>query len=323
MAEVEEHLRAWKRAGLIDDATFDRVLAHEARTPASPGAPALERPGVVEAVLYLGFVVVGAGIFFLVGNNWEELEGWARMLLVGSAAALALASGAGMHLATHPGLRRGGQAAWLLAVALTAATILVAFDVYGGHRLDDEPWQVVLVATATFGLALVLWALSPSTLQVIAVAGSTIFFAEALAAWPDEYSVQLAGLVITAVGAALLLLTEAAVFRPRYSARAAAAALFGLGGFHTGVNSALPWEFLAFVAGGLLIALGIWRASFTYIAVAVFTLLVALITFMFEHFSGDTGAPIALILSGGLIIASVVILIQVRSMIHRQPAALP
>ncbi|MGD9933127.1 MAG: DUF2157 domain-containing protein [Dehalococcoidia bacterium] len=321
MAEAQEHLRTWRRVNLIDEPTYNRILQYESeREPESrAGSVSMERPSVVEAVLYLGFIVVGAGVFFLVGNNWEQMEGWAQLLLIGTAAALALAAGAGMHFASHPGVRRGGQAAWFLAVPLFAATLLVAFDQYGGHQLDDERWQIVTVATATFALALALWSVSPATLQLLAVAGSTVFFAEALGAWPDEYSVQLAGLMITAVGATFLALTELDIVRPRYSARALSALLFGLGAFHAGVDSALAWEFLAFIAGGVLIALGVWRASFVYIAAAVLTLLVALITFMFEHFSGDAAAPIALILSGGLIIASVVILIQVRSIIHRHP----
>ncbi|MCA9823576.1 MAG: hypothetical protein KC470_13250, partial [Dehalococcoidia bacterium] len=126
---------------------------------------------------------------------------------------------------------------------------------------------------------------------------------------------------IATTGAALLVLTELGVFRPVRTARVAAAALCGIGAFHAGVDSSLPWEFIAFVAGGALIGLGIWRASFTYVAVAVATLLVALITFMFEHFGGELGAPIALILSGGLLIGSVLVLVQVRTMIHRHRVA--
>ena len=319
MSDAKQHLRTWQNAGLLDEESVSRIIAFEAASRPAPAAAPEERPGVIEAILYLGFVVAGAGVFFLVGNNWEQLTSWSRLMLVTTAALLTLGAGAGMHLAGHPGVRRGGQAAWLLAVALSAASLAVAFNEYGGHQLDDERWQIVVVATATFALAMTLWAVSPSSLQVLAIAGSTIFFAEALGAWPDEYSPRLAGLTIATTGAVLVVLTELGIFRPVYTARVAAAALLGMGAFHAGIDSSLPWEFIAFIAGGVLIGLGVWRASFTYIAAAVVTLLIALIMFMFEHFSGDVGGPIALILSGGLIIASVVILVQVRSIIHRRP----
>lgn len=321
VSESKQHLRAWQNAGLLDEETVSRIVAFESASRPAPSALPEERPGVIEAILYLGFVVAGAGIFFLVGNNWEQLTSWSRLMLVATAALLALGAGAGMHLAAHPGVRRGGQAAWLLAVALSAASLAVAFNEYGGHQLSDERWQIVVVATATFALAMTLWAFAPSSLQVLAIAGATVFFAEALGAWPDEYSPRLAGLTIATTGAALLVLTELGVFRPVRTARVAAAALCGIGAFHAGVDSSLPWEFIAFVAGGALIGLGIWRASFTYVAVAVATLLVALITFMFEHFGGELGAPIALILSGGLLIGSVLVLVQVRTMIHRHRVA--
>src|SRR5690606_22144758 len=117
--------------------------------------------------------------------------------------------------------------------------------------------------------------------------------------WPDDYTQRLAGTTIMLSGVVLAVLTEAGIFRPRDFARAIAAILAGGGAVHAGIGSAVEWELLAFVAGAALIAAGVWRSSFTYIAAGVETLLIALITYMFEHFEDRIGAPIALMLSGG------------------------
>jgi hypothetical protein len=122
-------------------------------------------------------------------------------------------------------------------------------------------------------------------------------------------------------GAALIALTEMGYFKPMPLARTLAALLLCGGAFQAGVDSAVGWELLAFIAGAAAIGLGVWRASFTYIAVGVGTLLVALITFMFEHFEERIGAPVALMISGGMLVAAVLILVQIRTITRRRRLA--
>jgi hypothetical protein len=316
MSDAAEHIRRWQQAGLLEEGQAERLLAFE-RERREPLAPAPERPGVLEALLYLGFAVAGAGVFFFVVQQWPDLEAWARVVVVGVPAALALAAGGGMSLSGEPGIRRGGNVAWLLATALTGGTIAVLFNEYGpGDWIGDEHWMLAVTGIATLVLALALWALTPSHAQVVAVGGASFFFGMAMGAWPDEFSNRIAGLTVAAAGVAVLALVEASLFRPRASARIAGSILVGLGTFIAGREAMLAWEFLAFAAGGGLVALGVWRASFTYVAAGIITLLVSLIAFMFEHFEDRIGAPLALMLSGGLLVAAVLALVQFRH-IHR------
>jgi hypothetical protein len=323
VGDPREHIEAWRRAGLIDEPLAARLLEHErGRLASASAAPAGEdRPGIIEALLYLGLTIAGAGVFFLIAQQWDELRSWSRLMLIAVPAVLSFVAGTAMLTSSEPGVRRGGNVAWLLTVALIAGSLAVGFNEFAtDDGLDDERWMILAVATVTSVAALVLWAIAPSNPQVLAVAGSAIFFGEALGAWPDDYTQRLAGCTIAIAGLLLLAATEADVFRPRPLARAASAVLVGGGAFHAGIESAVKWETLAFLAGAGLIAAGVWRRSFTYIATGTGTLLVALITFMFEHFEDRISAPLALMLSGGLVVAAVLVLIQVRGMVRARRA---
>jgi hypothetical protein len=321
VSDAAEHIRAWQQAGLIDEDLAGRLLAHEA-PGATSAPPHADRPGVIEALLYLGIVVAGAGLIFFVGRQWDELESWARLLMLALPLGLSLAAGAGMHFSGEPGIRRGGHLAWLLSVVLVGGTLAVAFNEFGGDGAGagDDRGSLLTTALVTLAAALGLWAVAPSHPQLLGIAGSTVFFAEALGAWPDDYSERIAGMTILFGGLAAVALAELRILRPRVLAQAIAAALTGGGAYHAGFDSAVGWELLSLVAGCLLIAAGVWRASFAYIAGGVATLLVALITFMFEHFEDEIGAPVALMLSGGLIVAAVLVLVQVRGMARARRA---
>jgi hypothetical protein len=321
VADPEEHIRRWQRAGLLADAEAERLLAYESGRSERRAGAAEERPGVLEALLYLGFTVAGVGVFFFIAQQWDDLRSWARLMVVGVPALLALAAGGGMSLSSEPGVRRGGNVAWLLAVALGGGTLAVVFNEYGpGEGLGDEHWTLAVTGVVTLALALVLWALTPSHPQVVGVGGASFFFGMTMGAWPDEFSGQVAGLAAAATGVAILALVEAGLFRPRFSSRVAGSMLAGVGTFMAGREAALPWEFLAFAAGAALVALGVWRASFTYVTAGIIVLLLSLITFMFEHFEDRIGAPLALMLSGGLLVAAVLALVQYRQ-IHRRRQA--
>jgi uncharacterized membrane protein len=101
---VEEALRRWQEAGLLDAATVERLKAHEAaRAPAHTGRT---------AVLAFGFgaLLVAAGVFLFIAANWDLLSPWERFGIV--VAALA---------ALHLGGAFGGRFSPALATALHAA----------------------------------------------------------------------------------------------------------------------------------------------------------------------------------------------------------
>ncbi len=313
MSDAEDALRRWEAAGLIDAATAARIRAFEAerRQPAAAPRPTSERPGLVEVLLYLGIAVLAVGVFALVAQGWPELTSAARLIIVGVPALVTLGAGALMRASGEPGIRRGGQLAWFVAVPLLAGTLAVYLVEYEPARYstDDERAILLTVAAASVAIALLLWVAQPSVLQVVALGGATYFLAMAIGAWPDEFSSRLAGVTMVLAAAGALFLAEANFLTPRDAARLVFGLAGAFGSYMPGFSDGgTPWELLAFAVAGALLALGIRRASFLYVLCGVGLLFLALVRTIFQNFSDQVGAPVALIISGALLIAAVLLL---------------
>jgi hypothetical protein len=131
--------------------------------------------------------------------------------------------------------------------------------------------------------------------------------------------------LITLFGLLGLLLTERGLLAPLTSARAISGAGLVLGPYHAGrpfSDESVLWaEALVFVAGAALVALSLRRASFVYMLVAVGGTFLGLVTFIFRHFEDEIGAPLALMLSGALLVAAALLLATVRGRLRAgQPA---
>jgi hypothetical protein len=312
---VEEQLARWRDAGLIDEEQVQRILAFET-TPSGPGArPAAERPGLLETLLYLGIAVAVVGVFTLVAQNWDELRTWARIAVLAVPGTLLVLAGAAMRATDQPAVRRASGLAWLAAVAILAGAVGVA-----GNEAGWQGRSIWLTAgILASGLALVLWAVQPAHPQVIAVAGGLALLAGGTAQWTEGYEPETAGLLIAAFAAVALVLTELRLFGPAGSARllGAAGVMAGLTIAAYATESSLWLESLVFIAGAALIAVGLRRSEFTYIAVAVAGLFLGLVLFIFRHFEDELGAPVALLLTGTFVIAAVLMLALLR---RRMPA---
>lgn len=308
-AWLETRLHRWHRARIIDDEQVQRILALE-------GVEALRLsaagPGLLEAFVYLGLVVACVGAIALIGQHWDALATWARIGAFAGPALLALALGAILHRASRPELRRAVAIAWLVAVVLTLGAVVVAGIEAGWANVD-----AILAASATATLmALVLWALNRAHAQVIAIAGSLFLFADALAGkFPVaqgniDWTIQ--GMFILACGVIAIALAETGWFTPRVSARTVAAAALVWGPFVAGYSyahtDALWAQLLLFLTAGLLIALALARASFTYMLGGVGGMFLGLESFIFLHFEAQVGAPVAMMLSGVLLTAATLLL---------------
>ncbi|MBE0609165.1 MAG: DUF2157 domain-containing protein [Dehalococcoidia bacterium] len=319
MPDVEEHLERWLEAGVIHDSDAERIRAFERQRPAGPARPSGERPGAIEALLYLGVVVVSVGVFALIEQRWPDLDSWARVMAIGVPTLLALALGAGLHTTEEPGLHRAAQLAWFVAVGLFAGMVGVILNEYepAGITIEDDPDGLLTVTSATALLALILWVFSPAHPQVVALGAALFALGQAVGNWPDEFSQVLAGMLIFGFGAAGLALTEAGMFGPRFSGRLIFGVLCAVGPYEAGfTENGMVFELMVFAVGGALIALGVMRASFTLLAVGVIASFVGLVTFIFEHFEDRLGAPVALMISGGALIAGALLLVRLRSAEH-------
>lgn len=308
MADLTELLKRWQSAGVIDETTAQRIGAFEsANAPVSSPA---NRPGALEALLYLGLVVLAVGAFSLFAENWNQLESWARVVALAAPALLLLVVGAALSRSADAQLERGGQAAWLLTVALFAGLFAVVVHEYGlGFDDADDPGSLLLIAASTFLLAVALWIFTPSYPQLLAIAGATVFLGQAVGNWPDEFSQEFAGMTIFAVAIAGLALAEAGWLTPVIGSRILFSVLAIMGPFEAGVDRGpVAFELLAGGAAAAVIAYGVVRASFLVVLVGVLGSFFVLINFIFRHFSDRIGGPMAMMLSGGILIAGVLLL---------------
>ena len=325
MSDFEEHIGRWLGAGVIEPPAAERIRAWEQQREQTPVAKKNVEPGVLEAILYLGIVAIGAGIFALVAQQWDELESWARVAATIVPVILLLAAGLVMRFSDEAPFDRGAQAAWFAAVAMFAGALGVIVTEYGPDSRSgaDDRNALLLVAACTAMLALVLWAFSAKHAQVIALAAALAFLAQAMGNWPDDFSEPLAGLMLLAFGVAGLALTELGWFGPRETARFSFAVLTAGGPFQAGFGDAfeLGYELLAFAVAVGLLVLGVVRGSFALVVVGILWLFVGLVTFIFEHFEDRVGAPVALILSGGVLVGAVLVLAFLRSEARRRELA--
>ena len=323
MANPQDHLSRWQTAGLLDPETAARILAFEQANAVAPSdtPTSRERPTVIEAVVYLGLAVIAAGIIFLVGQNWQDLESWARIAVCLVPTLATLAFGFALRENDQASLRRGGELAWFVSVALFAVTVSVTVYVildgndngfFGGGN-DDIRTLLLIVGTTTVAYAIALWVIEPRDAQVAAIAGSTMILLQALGNWPDHYSTELVAIAGFAVGVLALFLAEAGLFTSRLAVRVTFSILAIASTYGASFDSAIGFEFLVFAASAGILALGVVRNAFALVVLGIGGTFLALVTFVFAHFSNSLGAPVALIISGALVLLGVMLAVQARS----------
>ena len=323
VSRVDEHLDRWRAAGLLDEAQAERIAAFEAEREQREARESAERPSMLEAVLYLGVAVVAVGIVTLTAQNWEDLRGWTRIASLLMPGMLLLLFGQAMRAERLPAVQRASAVAWLVSVALLAGATGVIGDEAGW---EGRTTALIAGAVAT-GLALLLWAVQPTHPQVIALAAALVFLAGATAAWPDDFepTEQTAGLLVAVFGATGLVLAERDLFGPLSSARmlSAAGVMLGLiSAAYAGGDDDRVWaEMLVFVAGAALVALSLRRSVFSYMVIAVGGTFIGLVAFIFRHFEDELGAPVALLLTGALVIAAALLLAHFRGRLRTGVAA--
>ncbi len=318
MSSITEHLSRWVRAGVLDEEAAARIRAYEAaqvraRSPEDLG----ERPGIVEAIVYLGLVVVSVGAMVLIGTNWDQLESWARIAVIAAATLVTLVLGAALRHMDDAPLQRGGQAAWLVSVALFAGLLAVAINETFGITSGDERGAFLFIAVAALVYAIVLWIFEPSYPQILAVGGASFFLAQAAGTWPDEFSPEVVTIAGVSISALALTLGELGKLPPRTGTRAIFGLLALFTSFMSSFETSIGWEMALFVVAGALIVTGVWRNSFTLLVLGVLGAFGALVTFMFAHFSNELGAPLALIISGGMLLVTAVVTVQARKVMQR------
>jgi len=304
-------LQEWVAAGLISADQASAIREHQGRhRPEAPEASAGRSGGgrtaapagslVVEALGYLGGIIMVVGAVILVTLYWQDLPTAVRLLLVGATAVALVAAGFAVPTRLGAAALRLRSVLWALAVAATITFMAVlSTDVL--DRQDES--QLVVIGPCTALVAGALWWWRRTWLQQVALMVPLVLTAAGLAyevggldtSWYGGFS------FILAVGWSALAYTG------RLEPRVSGVAIGGL----VATFSALTIDTdlgvgLALATAATLVAVALWERSLPWLAVAAVSVLESAPRAAVQWFPGRLSASITLILTGGLLVLAAV-----------------
>lgn len=306
------YLERWQAAGIVDAATADRIREYEAEASCDAGGPGpgLERPGLVEGLVYVGFLIVAVGVMVLVGTNWDALGAAGRIIVTGLPGAAALGAGVWLRRSDVASLRRGAGVAWLVGGGLIVLCAgVTAHELFGWGTRGNT----TAAAAAAVPLAVALWWLQRVPAQVVGLAAAAVLSAIAAEAHepfgPDGVA---AGLTLAAFGLAWMFAIELWRFEPRQVARPLAAIGVAAGAFFVGIDGEGPRELFLFAAVAFLISTSVSEGSAAYMVVGVAALFFGVVNVISRHVDNETVAAFLFIGLGLALLAGVVIMVRRR-----------
>jgi len=159
---AEHYARKWQAAGLIDDATAERIRAWEAGH---------RRPVWLWAVAGMGALAIGLGVMAIVGANWDDIPDTLKLavdLALNAICAVVL------FMCWRAARVWPQEIAALLLFALVLSGIALIGQVY---QLQSDPWHALALWLALCTPFLALVSLTRLTGAIWALATLTTWFA--------------------------------------------------------------------------------------------------------------------------------------------------
>ena len=297
-------LQDWVEAGLITTEQSQAIRQHEAEhhgartavavAPSPEVGPSL----VVEALGYLGGVVMLVGTGILAGTYWADLSVPLRLVLIG-ATALALV-GAGFAVPDRLGDAAGRlrSVLWAIGVAATAG-FLGVFSTEVLDRYDEH--ALVVIGPCTAVVAGILWWLRSTWLQQLALFVPLLLSAVGIAMELTSTSSSWGGAAVWAVAVGWTVLSWAGRLEPRVTgvAMGMLGAVFGALTMEAEVGIALG---LATAVAAAVVAL--WERSLPWLGVAAIAMLWTMPRAADAWFPGRLSAALTLIVTGGALMGA-------------------
>ena len=319
---LDARVDQWVRDGLItleqarairalETQWLDPTVVDHARAD-QPGDEKLAPGGIIREVLaYLGAVFVLIAGFVLVAEFWEDFPDAARVAI--SLAAGILLAVTGMYLGSNhrASVRRAGQVSLLLAAAPIGFSIGLLTDA----TLADEDISVLAGFAGALAFSLYFYRRGPSFAQHLALflsaLGTTMAAGTILSG--DEGS-WVMGILILALGAGWILASAMGQLPPRVLAEVGGIVALGIGSLIVvgslgssgadGIGAMVCWILISIT----LIGIGVARDRVVLIIGGVLGLVIYIPWMIGQTLGGGIGAPIALIVAGGILIATAIYL---------------
>jgi hypothetical protein len=295
---VADRLAEWVASGLVSDSQAEAIRQHESEAGRSFEAGTRAGPSlVVEALGYLGALVMVVGAGILVGTSWSNLPVPGPLLLLGGAAALLI--GTGFVVLRRPGAAAGRlrTVLWAAGVAATAGFMIVLSDDVLGLHDEDQVWLVGAVTALVGGT---LWAVRRTEVQLLGffvpVVLTTVGVALQLS--EDENWPARATWVVGVLWAAASWVSW---IKPRVAgvAYGAIAAVFGALSMRGDLGVALGVATAASVVG-----LSLLERDRVWLAVGALTLFFSIPRAAEAWFPGARSAALTFMLVGALLVAA-------------------
>jgi hypothetical protein len=318
--QVFNHIDIWVSEGLITPDLGEQIKQWERVHQVDTS----RKVGVNEIFLYLGSLAIFLAIAFLIIYNWEAIGSVGRVLSVILPALVMWGLGWGLRNSESPRLKRGAQALWLSASLLTGTAFLVIFNEMGAIDFQDrgptDPYFLLscLLAMIASGVA---YTLLPTITQSIIFhlwgalsLASFIGVLEYVLPEINPFTISLIYLGCGAVaGVAWITLGEWLISKGR-SDLTGVSRVFGsltILGFAFQISTLdynATWqktffEAITFLVCIAFIAAGVKRQSLVYLFSGAAFLLFWITYINFEHFAEQLGLPVALLVTGVILIA--------------------
>lgn len=307
-------LETWVTAELITPEQADRILVGgevTVRTPAPEPERRRERSSlVVEALGYLGGVIILVASLLIGSLYWDQVNSTARLLVLGGVAGVLLVAGFAVpERLEEMGLR-------LRSVLLLLSTGVVAgfLGLLGADALDLPDQDVfLLISAGVAAYAVGLWLGCRSLVQQMAMMVGLMLTAAALT---NELDVNdgLPGFAVWGVALIWVLLGWGGVLEPRRLVM-----VLGAAGMFVGAMTTIPTNagnVLALVTAAAIVATAVLLRDLLLLAVGAVGTLVVLPAVITEWFPGRLAAPIAMLAVGAVLVGAALFVARRR---HSEP----
>lgn len=280
---------------IISSEQADAILTAEAaRTTARAGRV----PVFVEALAYLGGLLVMAGSAALLNRFWDTFPTAARVGLFGGVAVVLSASVYGIPEGRDPALERLTWFLW----ALASGALAVAVGLFGADVLDAAPESVaLLVGIAVAAHSGLRWGLGDRPLQHLICLGGLVAALTGAAATVDGDAVV--GLAVWLLGAGWIVAGSKGLLPPRLLALVAGSIVVLLSPAPLRSWSPRAASLLGLASAAALLIMGIRRRDFSLTLTGALGTLLYLPMTVAEFFGETVAVPLAIILSGVILLA--------------------
>lgn len=287
---------SWVSEGIISREQATVIKAHAPESGPVP-APAEDRtPLAMEALGYLGGVIIVVSAFLIAAQYWRDLTTGPRLVVVGTAVVALLACGAAVPERLGATGIRLRSVLWLAAAGAGAGFM----GLFGYEVLDlSDADLAVLIGAGTAALAAVLWWANRVIPQQAAVMAALMVTAAAVIA--DTVTADsLPGLGIWMVAATWLLLGWAGLLGPRRPVLALSSAAMIFGGiFSAGTDSGAAFAVATAIG---VISLAVLLRDLVVLAVGAVGMLAVLPQAITLWFPDSSAVPYVLLAVGLLLV---------------------